>query len=58
MKKAVLNVNQEIASALKGQNPTNQKEIDEKMLDLDGFPPLFTLKKGSGRVTCSPPMYS
>jgi enolase len=34
--KAVSNINTTIAPALKGMNPVNQKEIDEKMKALDG----------------------
>ncbi|KAK9808026.1 hypothetical protein WJX73_006018 [Symbiochloris irregularis] len=34
--KAVENVNKLIAPALTGMNPINQKEVDQKMFDLDG----------------------
>jgi enolase len=36
MLKAVANVNKKIASALKGMDANNQKEIDSKMIKLDG----------------------
>jgi len=36
--KAVQNVNTEISSALIGMEVYNQKEIDEKMIELDGVP--------------------
>lgn len=36
VQKAVDNINQVIAPALLGLNPVNQKEIDEKMIELDG----------------------
>jgi enolase len=36
--KAVANVNRKIAPKLIGQNPTNQKQIDELMIKLDGTP--------------------
>ena len=35
---AVKNVETIIAPALKGLDPTNQAEIDQKMIDLDGSP--------------------
>ncbi|MFC1806908.1 phosphopyruvate hydratase [Candidatus Omnitrophota bacterium] len=34
--KAVSNVNNEIANELKGQNPFNQRDIDNKLISLDG----------------------
>ena len=36
--KAVANVNEKIAPALMGMDPTKQEEIDRKMIDLDGTP--------------------
>jgi enolase len=37
-KKAVENVNTEIASAIRGMEATRQEEIDSRMMDLDGTP--------------------
>jgi cytochrome c556 len=34
--KAVKNIEEKIAPALKGMNPTDQESIDKKMIELDG----------------------
>lgn len=38
VRKAVDNVNREIAPRLKGMDPTEQREIDQAMIELDGTP--------------------
>ena len=56
MTKAVKNIEEKIAPALKGMNPTDQESIDKKMIELDGTankcgpPPPFPGPRGVAGV--------
>jgi len=48
--KAIANVNGEIAKALKGMDPTEQRAIDERMIALDGTPGGFKRRLGANAI--------